>query len=267
MRWLAAVLFAFGLLFCVVALVPADSRHATVRAILAAAGIAGFAGALGLLVAGGQPRYWTGMAWLGIAASSALALVSATRLMVLPLTVNVIAIWGLMRGHWTAPSRPPLPDASRHVHPLLYIPVPWVFVLGYLAGVAIQALAPVTIHAQGPRFAVWLVGLVLVVAGSALAGWCLVIFRRARTTTVPLEKSSTVVTWGPYRWSRNPMYVALTLIYLGETAIFAHLWPAVLLLPTLAYVNGVVIPFEEAQLRAAFGEGYSDYAGRVRRWL
>ncbi len=109
--------------------------------------------------------------------------------------------------------------------------------LGYLAGVAIQALAPVTIHAQVPRFAVWLVGLVLVVAGSALAGWCLVIFRRARTTTVPLEKSSTVVTWGPYRWSRNPMYVALTLIYLGETAIFAHLWPAVLLLPDAGLLN------------------------------
>lgn len=53
----------------------------------------------------------------------------------------------------------------------------------------------------------------------------------------------------------------------GECAIFAQLWPFLMLLPTLVFVNGVVVPFEEAQLRAAFADRYCDYCATVRRWL
>ena len=264
MRAFAAVLLALGLLFCVPALMP---PYGTFRLASGSVAAVGFGGALGLLLVRRQQRYWTALLCVGIAASSLLAVVSTNRLGILPIAVNVILVWGLVRGHWTTTSRPPLPDASRTIHPLLHVPVPWMFVLGYLIGVGLQALAPMTIHEPGFRFAFWLAGIALVIAGSALAGWGLLTFRRARTTTVPLEKSATVVTWGPYRFSRNPMYVGLTLIYLGEAAIFAQLWPVVLLVPTLAYVNFVVIPFEEAQLRAAFGERYTHYAARVRRWL
>jgi protein-S-isoprenylcysteine O-methyltransferase Ste14 len=69
------------------------------------------------------------------------------------------------------------------------------------------------------------------------------------------------------RCSRNPRYVSLTRIYLGECAIFAHLWSLLMLVPTLVFVNGVVVPFEKAQLRAAFGDRYCDYCATVRRWL
>src|SRR5262245_33326461 len=243
MRAFAAVLLALGLLFLIPALMP---PFGTVRLTVGILAAVGFGGALGLLLIRRQQRYWTALLWVGIAASSVLAGVSPNRLVILPIVVNVVLVWGLVRGHWTATARPPLPDASRTVHPLLYVPVPWMFVIGYLIGVGLQALAPVTIQEPGRRFAFWLAGIVLVIAGSALAGWGLLTFRRAHTTTVPLEKSATVVTWGPYRFSRNPMYVGLTLIYLGEAAIFAQLWPVVLLVPTLAYVNFVVIPFEEA---------------------
>jgi protein-S-isoprenylcysteine O-methyltransferase Ste14 len=177
-------------------------------------------------------------------------------------------VWGLVRGHWTnAGDRPVLPDATRAVHPLLRVPVPWVFVLGYLVGLALQRLAGAQQPAPARRTSLWLAGLALVLLGAALAAWSLSLFRRARTTTVPLDAPSTVVTRGPYRLSRNPMYVSLTLIYLGECAIFAQLWPLLMLLPTLSYVNGVVVPFEEAQLRAAFGDRYCDYCATVRRWL
>ena len=178
-------------------------------------------------------------------------------------------MWGLVRGHWTnaGGDRPVLPDATRAIHPLLHVPVPWVFVLGYLAGLALQRLVDALPPAPAFRTALWIAGMVFVALGAALAAWSLSLFQRAGTTTVPLEAPSSVVTHGPYRFSRNPMYVSLTLIYLGECAIFAQFWPFLMLLPTLLYVNGVVVPFEEAQLRATFGDRYRDYCATVRRWL
>jgi protein-S-isoprenylcysteine O-methyltransferase Ste14 len=59
-------------------------------------------------------------------------------------------------------------------------------------------------------------GGILFAIGAFIAGWGLVIFRRARTTTIPGRVSSQLVTWGPYRFSRNPMYVGLITAYLGE---------------------------------------------------
>jgi protein-S-isoprenylcysteine O-methyltransferase Ste14 len=206
---------------------------------------------------------------VGVAASTLLSLISNHAPAVPPLIVNGVLVWGLVRGHWTnvAGDRPVLPDATRAVHPLLHVPVPWVFVLGYLAGIAPQRLIGAPQPGAALRTALWLAGVGLVVLGTVMAAWSLSLFQRARTTTVPLDAPSTVVIRGPYRFSRNPMYVSLTLIYLGECAIFAQLWPFLMLLPTLLFVNGVVVPFEEAQLRAAFGDRYRDYCATVRRWL
>ena len=63
------------------------------------------------------------------------------------------------------------------------------------------------------------------------------------------------------------MYVGLTLAYLGEAALLRQLMPVALLVLVLAYVNWTVIPLEETRLREKFGEEYTNYCGRVRRWL
>jgi protein-S-isoprenylcysteine O-methyltransferase Ste14 len=84
---------------------------------------------------------------------------------------------------------------------------------------------------------------------------------------VPGESSSRLVTWGPYRFSRNPMYVGLTIAYLGEAFLLRQVWPAVLLPVVLAYVNWVVIPVEQARLTDVFDAEYVAYQRRVRRWL
>src|ERR1044071_5001243 len=134
-------------------------------------------------------------------------------------------------------------------HLLLRVPVPWVFVLGYLAGVAVQALVtPLAPPGRHPR--VRIAGVALLAIGALIAGWGLLTFRQARTTTVPGARSARLVTWGPYRFTRNPMYVGLTLAYTGEAAWLDQIWPLVLLPLVVAYVNGVVIPLEEATLRA-----------------
>jgi protein-S-isoprenylcysteine O-methyltransferase Ste14 len=146
------------------------------------------------------------------------------------------------------------------------IPVPWVFVLAYVVGVVMQAFIPVAIGVE-LRHIARIAGFLLLGAGAALAAWCLRIFRRERTTTVPFETSFKLVTWGPYRLSRNPMYVSLTLVYLGEAGILGQVWPLLLLLLTLIYINWTLIPFEEGRLQQTFGDAYAQYRARVRRWL
>jgi protein-S-isoprenylcysteine O-methyltransferase Ste14 len=149
---------------------------------------------------------------------------------------------------------------------LLHVPVPWVFILTYLIGVALEIVRPPSVDTRSLP-GVGIAGAAVFAIGAAIAGWGLLIFHKARTTTVPGRASSRLVTWGPYRFSRNPMYVGLTLAYLGEAGILKQIWPVVLLPLTIAYVNWIVIPVEEERLTHVFREEYEQYQARVRRWI
>jgi protein-S-isoprenylcysteine O-methyltransferase Ste14 len=149
---------------------------------------------------------------------------------------------------------------------LMHIPVPWVFVLTYLIGAGLE-LAHRSYTRTEPLRGVAVAAAVLFVIGAAIAVWGLLIFHRARTTTVPGRTSSKLVRWGPYRFSRNPMYLGLVLAYLGEAGILKQVWPVVLLPLTVAYLNWVVIPVEEARLTEVFGGEYEQYRAMVRRWI
>jgi protein-S-isoprenylcysteine O-methyltransferase Ste14 len=149
---------------------------------------------------------------------------------------------------------------------LLRFPVPWVFVLTYLVGVGLEAAFHRGGFMRGNRL-LTPAGLVVFTFGAGLAACGWFIFRRARTTRVPGEASSTLVTWGPYRWTRNPMYVGLSIAYLGEAAMLHQIVPVILLPLTIAYLNRVVVPLEEGRLRTVFGSEYERYQARVRRWF
>jgi protein-S-isoprenylcysteine O-methyltransferase Ste14 len=149
---------------------------------------------------------------------------------------------------------------------LLRVPVPWVFVLTYLAGVGIEA----AFHPGGffrDYKLLTPIGFVIFTFGAGLAAWGWFIFRRAGTTRVPGEASTMLVTRGPYRLMRNPMYVGLSVAYVGEAAILHQIVPVVLLPLTIAYLNRFVIPIEEERLHAVFGVQYERYQNDVRRWL
>jgi len=149
---------------------------------------------------------------------------------------------------------------------LLHVPVPWIFVLTYLAGSGLEFAFPPNIRKEGLHY-LSVAGVVLFVSGAAIAAWSLLIFYKARTTTVPGKTSAKLVTWGPYRVSRNPMYVGLVTAYLGEAGILKQVWPVILLFLTVAYINSIVIPVEEARLKEVFQEDYERYRERVRRWI
>lgn len=159
-----------------------------------------------------------------------------------------------------------MPNTSNLFRALLRIPVPWVFVLTYILGAGLEQALPLRAANWMPP-GVSVAGGGLFALGAAIAGWGLLTFRAARTTTVPGRASSRLVTWGPYRFCRNPMYVGLILAYLGEAGILRQVWPVFLLALTVAYVNWIVIPVEEAKLAEIFGQEYELYRVRVHRWL
>jgi len=151
---------------------------------------------------------------------------------------------------------------------LLHIPVPWVFVLGYFLGVGLQfTLLSRPYYSAKATHVISLCGSALFTLGAIIAGWGLVLFHRARTTTTPGKASNAFVTRGPYRFTRNPMYVGLILAYLGEMGILVQIAPIIPLFLVIEYVNWIVIPVEENQLHGLFGESYAQYCARVPRWV
>ena len=99
--------------------------------------------------------------------------------------------------------------------------------------------------------------------------WSLLLFFKARTTFHPLQadRTSTLVTSGMYRVTRNPMYLGLLLLLIGWAILLGSLTPF-LLLPLFVWViNSQQIQHEELVLEEKFGELYVEYKNKVRRWL
>ncbi len=92
-------------------------------------------------------------------------------------------------------------------------------------------------------------------------------FRKADTTFDVRKAATTLITDGPYRYSRNPGYLALTLLYLGLGVLLSSAWVCVLVVPTLLIINVAVVRKEEQHLESQFGEEYLRYKTAVRRWL
>jgi len=110
-------------------------------------------------------------------------------------------------------------------------------------------------------------GFALILAGCALVAAAAGRFVLRRTTLNPTGEPSRLIVNGAHAWSRNPMYVSLTIVYVGLGLALGRAWPLVLVLVPWASMNFVTIPFEEARLRQIFGKDYADYCRRVRRWI
>jgi protein-S-isoprenylcysteine O-methyltransferase Ste14 len=112
------------------------------------------------------------------------------------------------------------------------------------------------------------IGMAIFFAGGVPPLWAFRDFRRAGTEIDPTSETNRVlITAGPNRLTRNPMYLGLVIIALG-LAVWVGWWP-MLAAPILAFLtaNFVHVPFEEAKMRRQFGAAYDAYAARVRRWV
>jgi protein-S-isoprenylcysteine O-methyltransferase Ste14 len=111
-------------------------------------------------------------------------------------------------------------------------------------------------------------GIVLVAMAWVPALWAFILFRREGTEVNPTSPvNRRLVTGGPYRLTRNPMYLSLIVLCLG-VAIWVGSWPFLMApVAVFATANWVHIPFEEAKMRRQFGATYDEYVRRVRRWV
>ena len=136
--------------------------------------------------------------------------------------------------------------------------------VGLLLGWLLGKLWPV--HLPLPAWTRWIEWPLFVIA-PCIAIWAMVTFRRHKTVVDPRGRVTAIVTAGPFRFTRNPMYVSLVLLYIAGTLAIGNTWTALLLVPVfLALHYGVIVP-EERYLQATFGEQYTAYQRRVRRWI
>jgi protein-S-isoprenylcysteine O-methyltransferase Ste14 len=146
---------------------------------------------------------------------------------------------------------------------IVRIPTPvWLLGLIIVALLVDLALELPAVVAHGPA------GTALIIAGVVLSVWAALTFRRQRAEIVPSsETHSTLVASGPFRFSRNPMYLGALAVGVGA-ALLAGAWPMWLVPAALFLVqNFVIIPFEERSMERTFGDAYRDYRSRVRRWI
>ena len=129
--------------------------------------------------------------------------------------------------------------------------------LGYLiAGAAPQPGWP----------APW-VGGGIIAAGVLLAGWAAVSFRAAKTTIIPHQTPSSLITTGAFALSRNPIYLADAVVLFGWMLIWGAAAPFLLVPAFVLIINARFIRPEEARLRAGFGERFESYCATTRRWI
>jgi len=157
--------------------------------------------------------------------------------------------------------------SSPPAHPGVRFPPPLLFLLGFAVGLLLHRLWPLALLPGGPSRASLIAAWGLGALGFGLGGWALWTFARARTAIFPHAPAAQIVAHGPYRFSRNPMYVSLTLAYLGFALGLDVLWPPLLLPVVFAALWRFVVRKEERYLAAAFPEAYAAYRARVRRWL
>ena len=110
-------------------------------------------------------------------------------------------------------------------------------------------------------------GAVISGLGLVLILWAALLFRRAGTNIRPYLPSTALVIAGPYRFTRNPMYLGMSAILLGAAIYAGSITPFIVIPAFMALVQERFIVPEEAKLEAAFGRDYVDYKARVPRWL
>ncbi len=144
-----------------------------------------------------------------------------------------------------------------------FLPPVW-FGLALGLIVALHRYAPVAALVPSP----WhYTGLALAALGLALGTWSTIQFGRAGTTIVPFQESSNLILRGPYRFTRNPIYLSMALILLGAAVFAGSLSPFAVLPAFMVLIQKLFVSAEEAMLAKKFPGEYAAYCAKVRRWL
>lgn len=143
-------------------------------------------------------------------------------------------------------------------------PPPLIYVVGFLVGWVLHRRFPLSLPESG---IIDFIGGLMVGFAIALAIVAVSELSSAKTTFLPYRPTTSIVEMGPFKHTRNPIYVADTLAYIGLSLMLEMIWPLILLPIVLVVMDRGVIAREERYLSRKFGEEYSAYRARVRRWI
>ncbi len=155
-----------------------------------------------------------------------------------------------------------MPDnaESRQGGARVRLPPPLVFIGAIVVGWLLPGLR----FGGSARF---VVGALLLACGLALGFGALKLFRQTGQDPVPRKPSPLLIGAGPYRYTRNPMYLGMTLVVLAIAAFWGDVWTALLAPVALAIVHFTAVLPEERYLTEKFGAPYTEYTSRVHRYL
>lgn len=143
-------------------------------------------------------------------------------------------------------------------------PPPLIYLSGLAAGIVLHWFNPLVFLPN--TFALPL-GIFLIVISIVLVVTAMRAFIKAKTNIDVRKPATSIVTTGPYRFSRNPIYLSMTLLVIGIAVWVNSLWILITLIPVLLVMQFGVIKREETYLTKKFGEEYIRYKARVRRWI
>jgi protein-S-isoprenylcysteine O-methyltransferase Ste14 len=148
--------------------------------------------------------------------------------------------------------------------PGVVAPPPLIYLAAILLGAGLERVWRLRLPIDG-----WgrLAGLLLISGAVFLAVSAVRAFDRANTSPKPHKPTTAIVTSGPFRYTRNPIYISFTLVQVGVALMAASGWMLALLIPVLLVVRVGVIAREERYLERKFGNEYSSYRRSVRRWI
>lgn len=151
--------------------------------------------------------------------------------------------------------------------PGVFIPPPLFYVLIFLLSLILQGAFTLKqayfFHSRTAS----ILGLLIILAGFCFAAPALRQFFISKNSIIPIKPASSLQTNGIYAISRNPMYLGLLFQYLGMSFIFGNWWTILLIPVLIGLVHYFIILPEERYLQRAFGNSYTDYTKKVRRWI
>lgn len=151
--------------------------------------------------------------------------------------------------------------------PGVIAPPPLIFLIGLIAGGTVQWFYPFYILPPEYLNVSRIIGASLIVLGLGIVLIAKVKMERAKTNIEPWKPTTAIITDGIYSYSRNPVYIAMVVIFFGVKLIFNSVWfTPFLVLVLLAMQYGVVLR-EERYLEKKFGDEYLNYKKKVRRWI
>ena len=144
---------------------------------------------------------------------------------------------------------------------------PFLFLASLILGLVLDYVLPLPLRLPESALPRWAASGGLILLGAAILAAAFRNFSRAATPVPTNRPVRTLVTNGIHGWSRNPIYVGMSLVYAGIGIAARRPWVFILALPLAIVMRYVIVAREEAYLERRFGDAYRDYMRRVPRWL